>query len=455
MLLRSERARPWVFCFLTFGEAQLKAEMYRIPYGKTFLEFALPPEMRATLVASRPVAPLQDAAGAIREALRNPVGSPRLSTMAKPGDRVCIAFTDVTRATPDHLLVPALLEELREAGVRDADITLLCGTGMHRPSTREERIAKLGAAAVAAHRIIDNEAQNPAAITDLGKTSSGMPILIHRAAIEADLLISTGIVEPHQYAGYSGGGKTVAIGAAGEASISHTHGPRFLDDPGTRLGRIDGNPFQRCVAEAAARARLRFILNVVLDDDKRLLSVAAGEPGVAFVRLVEFARSVYEVAVPQQYDIAIGGVGFPKDANLYQASRAASYLFFAPTPVVREGGFLIIPARCQEGAGDGVGEQRFLAAMRDAPNVRHILEDARRNGYPPGQQRAFIMAKVLEAANVIIVGSECPELVVACKMTVAATMEDAIGIAAAKLGRDCRALIVPRATLTLPVVGRR
>jgi len=429
--------------------------MYRIPYGKSFLEFALPPEMRATLVASRTVTPLEDSAGAIREALRHPVGSPRLAAMAKPGDRVCIAFTDVTRASPDDLLVPALLEELRDAGVRDADITLLCGTGMHRPSTREERIAKLGAGIVSAYRIIDNEAQNPAALVDLGKTSSGMPILVHRAAVEADLLLSTGIVEPHQYAGYSGGGKTVAIGAAGEASISHTHGPSFLDDPGTRLGRIDGNPFQQCVAEAAMRARLRFILNVVLDDDKRILRVAAGDSALAFRDLVGFAKSVYEVAIPQQYDIAIGGVGFPKDTNLYQASRAPSYLFFAPVPVVRKGGFFIIPARCEEGAGTGVGEQRFLAAMRGAPSVQFILDDARRNGYPPGQQRAFVMAKVLEESNVIIVGSECPELVAACKMIPAATMGEALALAASRLGNDCRVLIVPHATLTLPVISQK
>ena len=132
--------------------------------------------------------------------------------------------------------------------------------------------------------------------------------------------------------------------------------------------------------------------------------VAAGEPELAFQDLVSFAKSVYEVTIPHQYDVVIGGVGYPKDTNLYQASRAPSYLFFAPTPVVKPGGFLIIPARCEEGAGTGVGEQRFLAAMRDAPNVQYILDDARKNGYPPGQQRAFVMAKVLEQENFVIVG---------------------------------------------------
>jgi nickel-dependent lactate racemase len=206
------------------------------------------------------------------------------------------------------------------------------------------------------------------------------------------------------------------------------------------------------VTETARRANLRFILNVVLDDDKRLLRVAAGDPELAFQELVSFARSVYEVPIPHQYDIAIGGVGFPKDCNLYQASRAPSYLFFAPISVVRPGGFFIIPARCEEGAGAGVGEQRFLAAMRDAPDVQSILDDARTNGYPPGQQRAFVMAKVLEKTRVIIVGSECPDLVAACKMIPAASMDEAMALATKELGTNCQVLVVPHAMQTLPVV---
>ena len=426
--------------------------MYTVPYGKSEIEFDLPPGMRGTVVVSRPAEPLADVEGAIVEALARPIGSPPLREMAKPGDRVCIVFTDVTRASPDHLLVPALLRELEAAGVCDEDVTLLCGIGMHRPSTRAEKVAKLGTEVVTRYRVIDNEPQNPEALVDLGVTPGGVPVLVHRAAVEADLLIATGLVEPHQYAGYSGGRKTVAVGAAGEPLIAHTHGPAFVDHPGTRLGRIEGNPFHEAITEAARRAGLRFILNVVLDDEKQVACVKAGEPVETHAQLVAFARSIYEVPVPHQYDVAIGGVGFPKDANLYQASRAASYLFFAPTPVVRPGGFLIIPARCQEGAGEGVGEQRFFVAMRDAPDVQSILDDARRHGYPPGQQRAFVMAKVLEQARVVIVGSECPDVVAACKMIPAATMEEALALAARELGPDLDVLIVPHALLTLPVV---
>ena len=425
---------------------------YQIPYSKSNMKFTLPAGMQGVEVVSAPIDPVEDVRKAIKEALKNPVGMAPLRELAHPGSRVCIVFTDITRACPDDLLIPPMLAELKQAGVRDEDITLLCGVGMHRPSTHQEKITKLGAEVVARYRVIDNEPQNPAALVDLGVTPGGVPVLLHRAVVEADLLIATGIVEPHQYAGYSGGRKTVAVGAAGEALIAHTHGPAFVDHPGTRLGRIEGNPFHEAVTEAARRAGLKFIVNVVLDDDKRVLRVRAGDPELAFQDLVAFAKSVYEVPILSQFDIAIGGVGYPKDTNLYQASRAPSYLFFAPTPVVRPGGFFIIPARCEEGAGAGVGEQRFLAAMRDAPSIQFILEDARKNGYPPGQQRAFVMAKVLEQTKVVIVGSECPELVSACKMIPAATMDEALGLASRELGPACKVLVVPHAMLTLPVI---
>jgi nickel-dependent lactate racemase len=425
---------------------------YRVPYGKSTLEFSLPSPMQAAVAISHPVKPVRDVETAIVEALRHPAGCPPLQELARPGMRACIVFTDITRSSPDHLLVPALLGELELAGVKDENITLLCGIGMHRPSTKEEKVAKLGEDIVKRYRVIDNEPQNPSALVDLGFTTGGAPVQIHREAVEADLLIATGIVEPHQYAGYSGGCKTLAVGAAGEALIAFTHGPKFIDHPGTRLGSIDGNPFHEVVTEVARLAGLCFILNVVIDEDKRILRVAGGDPVLAFQDLVAFARSVYETPVPHQYDIAIGGVGFPKDANLYQASRAPSYLFFGPTPLVRPGGFFIIPAKCQEGAGFGVGEQRFLAAMRDAPDIQFILDDARRNGYPPGQQRAFVIAKVLEQARVVIVGSDYPELVTDCKMIPAASMKEALTLATNELGQYCKVVIVPHSLLTLPVI---
>lgn len=428
--------------------------VYQVPYGRGSLTFELPRGIRATVVESRRVPRLPDVPHAVKQALDNPVGSPPLRSLAKPGDRVRIVVTDVTRACPDHLLVPPLLDELSAAGVRDEDITVVVGIGAHRPSTLDEKVGKLGEAVVRRVNVVDPDPRDPAALTDLGKTASGVPIVLSKTILDADLLIATGIVEPHQYAGYSGGRKTVAIGVAGEETIAYTHGPIFLDHPKTRLGNIDGNPFHEAVAEIAERAGLKFILNVVADDDNQVVAVRAGDPNAAFLALVEQAKRLYTVDVDRMFDFAIAGVGFPKDVNLYQASRAASYLFFAPEPIVRPGGIFIVPAQCPEGAGAGGGEQRFLSAMRDAPSVHYILEHARTHGIAPGEQRAFVMAKVLEKNDVIIVGSEFPDVVRQAKMISAATMDEAIDIVRAKLGTNLEALIVPHALLTLPVLRR-
>ncbi|MGD8397728.1 MAG: nickel-dependent lactate racemase [Anaerolineae bacterium] len=426
--------------------------MYSVPFDRGELTFGLPAGWQGTVVESETAPPIDDVPAAIATALSEPTNSPPVRELAGPGDKVCIVFTDITRASPDYLLVPPLLAELEMAGVRDEDITLLCGIGLHRPSTHEEKVAKLGGDVVERYRVVDNEPLNPDALVDLGTTGSGIPLSVNKIAYEADLLIATGIVEPHQYAGYSGGRKTLSVGAAGEAMIAYTHGPQMLDHPGTRLGRIEGNPFHEAITEAARRAGLRFIVNVVQDDQKRVAYVGAGEPEATFNELVTFARTLYEVPVPRQYDVAVAGVGYPKDTNLYQASRAASYLFFGPTSVIRPGGIFIVPAPCDEGAGEGVGEQRFLKAMQEAPNASYILDDAREHGYPPGQQRAFVMAKVLEENDVIIVGCLDPALVESAKFLTAPTMEAALEMTRERLGEDLDVLVVPHALLTLPIV---
>lgn len=424
---------------------------YTIPFAQSTLTFTLPARMRGTVAVSRQSPPLE-AERAIREALAAPLGALPLDRLAMPGARVCIAVTDATRACPDNLLVPPLCTQLELAGVAKEDITILIAVGLHRASTPLEKWEKLSTDIVQRYKVIDHDARDAAWLTDLGAGPGGCPLVVNRRAYEADLLIATGVVEPHQFAGYSGGGKTLAIGCAGEATIAFTHGPRMLEEPGTRLGRIDGNPFQAIVREAARRANLRFAINVVLDDAGRVVAVAAGAPEAVHDGLVARAAPLYTAPIPRQYDAAVAGVGWPKDVNLYQASRAASYLHFAPTPVVREGGFLIVPAPLPEGAGEGVGERRFYEALVEAASPRALVDDALARGYPPGQQRAFVMAKVLQHCTVVIVGADDPALVRRARMVAVDTMEEALALVAGRFGAGADLLIVPHALLTLPIV---
>jgi nickel-dependent lactate racemase len=386
-------------------------------------------------------------------AIAAPVDGPPLRELAQGARSVCIAVTDATRACPDHLLVPPMLAELEAAGVPADGITLLVAVGTHRPSTPEEKVAKLGEAVVQRYRVVDHDPVNPDGLVAVADGPAGIPFRINRLAVEADLLLATGLVEPHQYGGFSGGGKTVAIGCADEAIIAHTHGPAFLDQSGTRLAKLDGNPFQEAVRRVAKAAGVAFVVNAVLSDEGQPVAIAAGPPEATQNHLAEIAGRMYTAEIPAQVDIAVAGVGYPKDANLYQASRAASYLQFAPTPVVRTGGVIVLPVGCPEGAGQGSGEERFRDAMRDPGGPAAVIARARREGIRPGEQRAYVMARVLEDVTVIVAGAEHPVEIESMGFNTAPSIEAALVAAAEIVGTPADCLVVPHALLTLPIVS--
>jgi nickel-dependent lactate racemase len=431
---------------------EISSRTFTVPFGRGTISFALPAGLEGTVARSRPVTPLADPLAAARTAVRSPLGAAPLRDLAAGRRRVCIAVTDATRACPDHLLVPPMLDELAAAGVPDQAITILVAVGTHRASTEAEKREKLGDAIVDRYRVVDHDAADKANLVKVADGPAGVPFFLNRRVAEADLLIATGRVEPHQYAGYSGGGKTVAIGCADDAIIAYTHGPAMLDQPGTRLAQLAGNPFQQAVRRVARAANLQFVANCVLDDDERVVAVAYGDPEAVQDHLASLASSMYTVPIPRQVDVAIAGVGYPKDQNLYQASRAASYLQFAPTPVVRPGGVIIVPAACPEGAGEGAGERRFLAAMQEPGGPAAVIAKARAEGIRPGAQRAYIMARVLEDVTVIFAGVEDPEPVRLIGCLSATDIEEALRMAVDRIGRPASALVVPHALLTLPIV---
>ena len=419
----------------------------------------LQPWFDVDVVESGAAPHVTDLPAAAVAALRRPRGSPSLAQLAReavaarPDATAVIAVTDLTRACPDHVLVPPLLDELNAGGIPNERITVVVAVGLHRATTEAEKREKLGAV-VDRVRVVDSAGRDPAALVDLGPIPPyGVPGSTQRIVKDADVVIATGIVEPHQYAGYSGGRKTVAIGCCGEPVITATHGMRFLEDPGVRLAKIEGNPFHETITEIARRAGLRFCLNVVTDDRERVVAVAAGAPDDVLRDLVDVASRLYTRPIAKQYDIVIAGVGKPKDVNLYQASRAATYLRFAPTPVVREGGAIIIAAQLDEGAGEGAGEQRFFAALERAESPAAVVEVARKH-FEGGEQRAVMVALTLQHCLVIIAASEAPEIVRLAKLRAAVDVEEALDIAYEHIGRPTRAsvLLVPHALHTLPVV---
>lgn len=427
------------------------SRLFRVPYGDGELEFMVQPWFDLDVVESGTRPPIDDLEAEVQSAIRG--ASPRLADMARGRRTAVVVVTDLTRACPDDALVPSILEELNTAGISDDRITVVIAVGLHRATTDTEKRQKLGAV-VDRVRVVDSDGRDASQVIDLGRIPPySVPGSTQRIVKEADVVVATGIVEPHQYAGWSGGRKTVAIGCAGEPLITATHGMRFIEDPGVRLAKLDGNPFHETIVEVAKRAGLDFCVNVVTDDAGRVVAVAAGDPDGVLKKLVGIAEKMYTRSIAKQYDIVIAGVGAPKDASLYQASRAATYLRFAPTPVVREGGAIILPAQLGEGAGEGTGEQRFFAALERAASPSAVVDEARRH-FAGGEQRAVMVALTLQHCQIIVAASEAPEVVRLAKCRAAVDVEEALDIAYEHIDRPARAsvLLVPHALHTLPIV---
>jgi len=418
-----------------------------LPYGEGTIEVDL---AGYDATVARPPGGEQVAPRAAADrALEDPHGPP-LDEIADRDDDVAIVVTDLTRDTPDVALLDALFERLP---VRREGVEVVVGLGFHRPMTGGELRAELGEYAALARNHDPDEAVEVGTVDGPGTPPGGVPVEVDPRVAEADLVVGVGLVEPHQYAGFSGGAKTVVIGAGGEPLIGYTHGPELLADPGVRLGRTDGNPFREVVDRAGDTAGVGFCLNVARGGtDTRsagegpdgVLGAAAGRPRGVVEDLAATAREALSASAGNGYDAVVAGLGAPKDSNLYQASRAATYVLLGPHNPLRPGGRVVIPARLEEGAGRGTGERRFHERLAGASDAGSLYERLRGGGYPPGAQRAFVLARALRDHEVVVTDSEHPEIVEECLLTAAPTVGDA-------LEPGSRVLVVPDAIGTLLV----
>ncbi|MFA4966301.1 MAG: lactate racemase domain-containing protein [Thermoleophilia bacterium] len=412
----------WVYC----GAARLP-----VPRADVFEP---PPYLR----------PVADLDAALELALERPLGAPRLRELARGAASVVITVPDASRPCPSAAVLGHLLSELGLAGVPDTRIAVAVGCGLHATTTPAERAVLIGGEACERLAVFDAQGLETATVA-LGSTSRGAPVHIARRVAEAALVITVGVVEPHLYAGFSGGVKGVAIGCAGAETIAWTHCPAFVSAAGVTLGKLRGNPFHETLLEIAARTPLGWGVNLVVDAAGRAASVAAGAPAAAQAALVSAHAGDWLREVDGPFDVVVAGVHAPKSDSLYQASRAATYVGLAARPALADGGLLALCADLPQGAGPGPGERNFAEVLAGAGSAAELVARGLREPLGPGGQRAFVVARLLERYGIGVVGAgDAGWLQSLSHLGVSAFVSVAAAVAAteAKLGRRARVLAV-------------
>jgi nickel-dependent lactate racemase len=399
-----------------------------LAYGQGHLPVDLPDD-RTTVIKPAHTPGLPDERCAIFSALNQPIGTRPLREWIKPGERVCILFTDLTRATPNERLIPWLLEYLR--GVPREQITLLNQLGTHRPNTTAELERMLTPDVVRNYRVVNHEPENPDALVQLGTTRDGTPALINKHAVEADVRIVTGFIEPHFFAGFSGGIKGIVPGVAGLKTVMSNHGARNIGDPKSTFGVTDGNPLWEDLRDIALRAGRSFLLNVSLNEQRQITGVFAGDILAAHQVGCEFVRKSAMQKCAAPFDIVITtNSGYPLDLNLYQGVKGMS----AGARVVKDGGTLILAAECREGvpAGSPLNSPGFIR---------------------PEQWQAQIQAIVQRKANVLVHSSLSDEAVRAAHLTPCHDISATVTELARANGNGTRIAVLPQGPLTIPYLA--
>ncbi len=365
----------------------------RIAYGEQGLTLHLPGR-HVDLVEPRYLAALPDESAAVSEGLRHPIASPPLRELVRPNDRVVIVFSDITRPVPNRTIFPPLLAELSH--VPDDRITLLNGVGLHRPNTAAELDRMLGPEVARRYRVVNHDALDETGLAYLGNSRFGGEIWLNRAYVDADVRIVTGFIEPHFFAGFSGGPKGVIPGVAGARTITHNHDAAMIGHPNARWGVTIGNPIHEEQREGVALAPPRFLVNVATNREKRITGVFAGdylrahEAGCAFVREAAMRE------VERRYPIVITtNSGYPLDLNLYQAVKGMA----AAEEIVTPGGAIVMAAECREGVGHG--DFAHILEMRESP--RAILEMIESPDFQRlDQWQVQILARILTRGRVFL-----------------------------------------------------
>ncbi len=419
----------------------------RLAYGKTGLMVELPDDRSVTVVEPQFVPGLPDAREALRQALRTPLNSPPLRELAKPTDKIGIVFSDITRPTPHHLLIPSVLEEL--AHVPRENITLFNALGTHRPNTEAELRGMLGDALVDGYRLVQNNSFDPATQVRVGVTSRGHEIWLNREVAGCDLKVLTGFIEPHFFAGFSGGGKALMPGMAGQRTVLGNHDAGMIGNPQATWGITWGNPIWEEVREVALQTERLFLFNVTLNKDKEITGVFAGDLDAAHAAGCAFVKQTAMVAVPRPFDIVITtNSGYPLDLNLYQAVKGMS----AAAQVVRPGGAIIVAADCWDGIPD---HGLYGQLLREASSPQALLDRICAPGFlEQDQWQAQIQAIIQLKADVYVRTDNLTDAQIeAALLKPCHCIEDTVAELLDRYGLEATICVLPEGSQTIPYIA--
>lgn len=412
----------------------------KIPYSKKLLEIDIPDHNLSAILESRAHAFKAEGSQEeiVNKALDQPIGSAYLEELVRGKKDMVIITSDHTRPVPSKVTMPILLERIRKANP-DIDIKILIATGFHRPTAREEMIHKFGQKIVDNEVIINHLSEDESSVVRVGTLPSGGELWLNKSAMETELLISEGFIEPHFFAGFSGGRKSVLPGVASAKTVMANHCSEFIASENARTGVMKNNPIHMDMLYAARQAKLAFILNVVIDSEKRIINAFAGDSELAHEEGCKFVMELASVkAVKADIVISTNG-GYPLDQNIYQSVKGMT----AAEATCREGGVIIMVSACN----DGHGGKSFYDNMANASSPGEVIDHVMKTGRTetvPDQWEFQILARILDKHTVILVTDMCdPEMIKKMHMQHAYTFEEALAKAFQIKGKDAKITVVP------------
>jgi nickel-dependent lactate racemase len=413
----------------------------KLAYGKSGHVVSLPDGV--TVIRSKYVQGLKDEIGAIKRSIESPIGTGRLADMVKKDSTVAIVVSDITRPVPSDKILPPLLGEI--SVVDRENITIIVATGTHRSNTTEELCLMLGEDIVKNYRIINHNAFDKDTLTSIGKNCLGNEVWVNKVYMESDVKILTGFIEPHFFAGFSGGRKSVFPGIIGQANLMTNHGAHMIDNPLARYGILDGNPIHEEMLDTALMTGVDFIVNVCLNSDHHITGVFSGDLVEAHKQGVKFVKDVSMQQVPSMYDIVITtNSGYPLDQNLYQAVKGMS----AAEGIVKAGGAIIIASECS----DGVGSDEFCSILGSRETPDELIEMIHEpDFYVDAQWQVQILARILSNFQVYLYSDGITEDVAKkCHLIPVKSIEETIEKLKKRYGPGAKIAVMPEGPMAIP-----